>query len=91
MEYEEEAINGVVLQSLSQIVVTGSKLNVVRVPPSMRTALGIPLRVSSKQGPGETKVTKVLCLQNMMTEDELKDDEELAEIKEKMMEKLGKH
>jgi len=93
VEYEEEAITGVVLQSLSTIDVAGSKLNVVRVPPSMRAALGIPADISSNQGPpaGEVKVTKVLCLKNMLTEDELKDDEEFGEIKEEMMEECGKH
>jgi len=93
VEYEEEAIASVVLQSLSTIDVAGSKLNVVRVPPSMRAALGIPADISSNQGAAgeEVTVTTVLCLKNMLTEDELKDDEEFGEIKEEMMEECGKH
>lgn len=93
VEYEEEAITEVVLQSLSTIDVAGSKLQVVRVPPSMRAALGIPSDISSNQGPvpEEGTVTTVLCLQNMLTEDELKDDDEFGEIKEEMMEECGKH
>jgi len=84
-----QGLNGMQLgdkKLIVQLASVGAK-NMPGMPGSMPANAQIPGLNMSASGPA----TEVLCLLNMVTEDELKDDEEFEDIMEDVREECGKY
>jgi len=93
-EYSDSSVTDQAIAGLNGMQLGDKKLIVQRASVGSKTLLGVPAQV---QVPGMTGVsvgpgqaTEVLCLLNMVDEEELKDEEEYEDILEDIREECGK-
>ncbi|CAF0795956.1 unnamed protein product [Didymodactylos carnosus] len=96
-EYVDAGVTDAAIQGLNgmqlgdkKLIVQLASVGAKNMPgmTSIPVSVQVPgLNMSSGSGP----VTEVLCLLNMVTEDELKDDEEFEDIMEDVREECGKY
>lgn len=84
-----------VISGMNNLNLAGHKLSVQRVPISSAAVLLRPVKVSSRSdeppSEGDAKVSRVICLSNMTTEEDLQDDESYQELLEDVIDECSLH
>jgi len=91
-EYLDHMVTDQAIAGLNGMQLGDKKLIVQRASVGSKALLGVPAQIQvpgmANMGPGTA--TEVLCLLNMVVEDELKDDEEYEDILEDIREECSK-
>ena len=98
-EYEDSSVIDGAVSGLNGLPIIDNKLSVIKVPASTAQALLAPAPKAAVANASDTTTellkqmpkTRVLRMSNMVTEDDLKDDEEYEGLKEDILDECNNH